>query len=79
MRVRLKNTGLETELATFLTPRGYHGYDSGQLEDMASDIRATSEAVGGLLATLVERRVLSLDEAADLAGKYEDVELVQEH
>lgn len=81
MRVRVKSYGRERdyELEAYLTPAGYHDYGSGELEDMKSDARATAEVMGRLLAKLVDNRTITLEEAVEIAGKYDDVELIKEH
>ena len=52
-------------LDAFLTPN-YRTYDSpGQIEELEYRVGATAEALGKLLAHLVERRTISFEEAKD--------------
>jgi hypothetical protein len=61
-------------LETALTPTAYQ--DGGQLEDIKSQTTANAEAIGKLLALLVERKALTLDEAAEIANVTDELTLV---
>lgn len=52
-----------------LRPSGYRGYDSGgAIEQAQDDASEACKAVGRLAAKLVEKGVLTLDEAVEAMG-----------
>lgn len=75
MRVKIKTWRgqRETELEDALTP-SIGAYEcEGQLERAESLARKSAEAFGRLAALLVERRLISLDEAVSASGVSEEI------
>ena len=65
----------EVTLNAALTP--YSHYDEGGVAESAQhQADAASEAIGVLLAYLVEKGHLTLDEAKEIAGVYDDIEIL---
>lgn len=67
MRV-ITSRGDNISLSEFLEPSGRESPYEGELEALQRVTRETQEAMGRLLAYLVERRVLAFEEAAGIAG-----------
>lgn len=82
MKISYKNeytyNSIHTELARYVenevTDRGTHG--SGQLEDMQGSIGNLCAAFGRLVETLVERKVLNLDDVAPIVSSSDTLEKV---
>lgn len=49
--------------------------DAGTLENLASTVEAEQNSIGLLLATLVDHKVIGLDEACLIAGQTREVKI----
>ena len=55
-------------LHDYLTPEKM-GSNSGALEDTRDEVKACSESIGRLLEKLIEKKVLTFEEAEEICGK----------
>lgn len=78
MKVRVKkawNYGATVmEMSDALTPVTSR---DGSLEQAQADATLANEVIGRLLAKLVETRVLSIQDACDVAGQYAEIEVIE--
>ncbi|QDH50400.1 hypothetical protein [Caulobacter phage KcrB] len=79
IRVTVKNPWYGREytqdLADALTPTIDH--DGGIAERALENSEGLARVVGSLLATLVERRVLTLDDAKHVAGVRDEIRIIE--
>lgn len=71
MKVKIKNYGsyYEADLNSVLEPRG--DYEGGKMELTFAQAEANKEAIGRLLAYMVEHQQgMSLEKACEIAGVY---------
>lgn len=74
---RWRNGMRVTDLSDVLTPSASAYEYSGSMEETAGVGRKTAEAFGRLAELLVEKGVISLEEALAAAGVHDSVEAVE--
>lgn len=77
VRVTTWRNSFVTSVEQALQPGGYRGHDGmGAIEQAQEDATAACAAVGRLTALLVEKGVLTLDEAVTAMGIGDTVEML---
>lgn len=78
MQVRVRSQWAQAkkvmELSTILTPQTSR---DGSVEQAQADAARANEVIGALLERLVERGVMTLEDACDVAGVYDDIEIIE--
>ena len=79
-QVKARNYGGEeiVDLDSYLTPMRDSYADGGAVEEAHDLAKKACNAVGGILAALVERKLLTLRDAMSIAGVYDaEAEIVE--